>query len=101
MSVVDEIAPSARARVPAHVVYQTFVNETVILNLKTGQYHGLNPTGGRMLNLLAERRTIDDAARELAAEYKRPVDELERDLVAFCGDLAARGLIEMTRDDAC
>ena len=37
---------------PSHVVYRTFVTETVALNIETGQYHGLNATAGRMLEVL-------------------------------------------------
>jgi hypothetical protein len=85
----------SHARVPAHVVYRTFAVETVVLNLETGQYHGLNRTGGRMLDLLSQDRSISDAATRLADEYGRPPEEIERDLSAFCTELADRGLIEL------
>jgi len=39
-------------RLPEHVVHRSFVAETVVLNLQTGRYHGLNPVGGRMLDAL-------------------------------------------------
>jgi hypothetical protein len=48
----EETRLASRPRVPEHVVYRTFVNETVVLNLETGAYHGLNPVGGRMLAAL-------------------------------------------------
>ena len=35
---------------PQHVVYRSFPSETVVLNLQTGSYHGLNATAGRMLD---------------------------------------------------
>ena len=41
-------------RIPKHVVFRSFGSETVLLNLSTGQYHGLRGTGGRMLEVLAE-----------------------------------------------
>ncbi len=82
-------------RIPDHVVHRRFPAETVLLNLETGQYHGLNPTGGRMLEVLAEVGTIDEAARRLAAEYEQPEDELRTDLRTFCAGLADRGLIEI------
>ena len=41
----------AHASVPQHVVYRRFAAETVVLNLETGTYHGLNATGARMLEL--------------------------------------------------
>src|SRR4051794_41962271 len=44
----------SKATVPEHVVFRTFEAETLLLNLESGQYHGLNATGGRMLGLLKE-----------------------------------------------
>ena len=32
------------ARIPQHVVFRGFATETVVLNLETGKYHGLNPS---------------------------------------------------------
>jgi hypothetical protein len=81
-------------RLPQHVVYRTFVKETVVLNLQTGKYHGLNPTGGRMLQLLEKSPTVRDAAAQLADEYEQPIPEMERDLTSFCENLLERGLIE-------
>ena len=91
MSPELEIPPTTRARVPDHVVYRTFATETVILNLETGKYHGLNPSGGRMLDLLSQDRTVGEAAKE----YGNPVAEIKTDLTSFCSDLVARGLIEL------
>ncbi|HLX20726.1 MAG TPA: PqqD family protein [Gaiellaceae bacterium] len=85
------------ARIPEHVVYRTFVYETVVLNLQTGKYHGLNRTGGRMLELLEREPTVRDAAAKIAAEFGRPVTEVETDLCEFSSDLASRGLIVLTR----
>jgi hypothetical protein len=93
-------AAGSRAHVPDHVVYRSFAHETVILNLQTGRYHGVNATGGRMLDLLTSRRTVGSAATELAEEYGRPHDEVERDVLEFCADLVRRGLIELRLDDA-
>ena len=84
------------ARVPEHVVYRSFEAETVLLNLRTGQYHGLNPTGGRMLELLEETDgSIGKAVEKLAAEYGKTVEEIAEDMIAFCAALAERGLIEV------
>jgi len=89
---------SARARVPDHVVYRTFVRETVVLNLQTGRYQGLNVTGGRILDLLAADETVGGAAQRLADEYQRPLADVERDVGAFLTDLLDRGLIEVSAD---
>ncbi len=87
---------SARPTVPDHVVYREFVNETVVLNLETGTYHGLNPTGGKMLESLGAAATVQEAAAVLAAHYERPQPEIEDDLCEFCLDLNDRGLVELS-----
>jgi hypothetical protein len=80
-------------RVPDHVVYRTFAKETVALNLQSGTYHGLNPTAGRMLEVLGRSETVGAAADTLAAEFGRPRDEIRADLHEFCRQLLDRGLI--------
>ena len=75
------LTPSARVRVPEHVVFRSFAAETVVLNLDTGLYHGLNRTAGLLLERL-------DVGRSVA-------EEVERDCVELCRELHERGLIEL------
>jgi hypothetical protein len=83
-----------RFRVPDHVVRRAFVAETVVLNLRTGSYHGLNPVGGRMLELIEKtgdpRAAVDAVLEEWSVDRMR----VERDAIALCADLLERGLIE-------
>lgn len=88
----------ARPSVPDHVVYREFVQETVILNLDTGTYHGLNPSGGKMLQTLGSAASVRDAAATLAAHYGRPAAEIEDDLYEFCLGLLDRGLLTLKHD---
>ena len=100
MSIVEQSAGHeallrAAVNVPQHVVYRSFAQETVVLNLQTGTYHGLNQTAGRMLEVLEEKPTVALAARSLADEFRRPLQEIEADLASFCEQLTARGLLEI------
>ena len=90
----------SKAQLPSHVVYRAFVTETVVLNLQSGRYHGLNPTGARMLDVMTTAGSVREAAKTLAEEYQRTVAEIEEDLVEFCADLVDRGLIELSRSAA-
>jgi hypothetical protein len=87
------------ARLPQHVVHRSFVSETVVLNLRTGKYHGLNPTAGRMLEALEAVPTIGDAVPGLAEEYGLEREQIRRDLLALTRGLLERGLI-VTADDS-
>lgn len=87
---------STHVRVPEHVVHRGFGTETVALNLATGKYHGLNPTAGRMLEVLRDTPAIDDAAAIVAQDFAVPVNRVKQEMREFCGELAARGLVELS-----
>ena len=85
---------AANVKVPQHVVYRSFPTETVVLNLQTGKYHGLNATAGRMLDALEKADCVRNAAAELASIYEQPQDVIENDLCTLCTSLLERGLLE-------
>jgi len=85
-------------QVPNHVVFREFVSETVVLNLKTGQYHGLNPVAGRILEVLNGEGRLKPAIAALAEEFRQPVDRIEQDVTRLCDELLARELLEVVED---
>jgi hypothetical protein len=89
----DKILDS-KLRLPQHVVHRSFVSETVVLNLKTGKYHGLNPMAGQMLDALEQSDSVRDAVVSVAAAYHQDPAVVEADLVAFCEELLERNLVE-------
>jgi len=99
------LTPTTRAealattvRIPDHVVFRAFPAEMVVLNLNTGQYHGLNPTGGRMLEVLQQVGTVGGAVEQLEGEFDVDREQLEADLLVFCRLLAQRDLVELSPD---
>jgi Coenzyme PQQ synthesis protein D (PqqD) len=95
----DQKLLEVRARLPQHVVHRSFVSETVVLNLRTGRYHGLNATAGTMLEALESASTVADAVPVLAGEYGVEQDQVQSDLLALTRGLLERGLIEMVDAD--
>ena len=83
-----------KVKVPQSVVFRSFPTETVVLNLQTGKYHGLNPTAGRMLRALTESDSVREAAVAVAAEYDCAAETIEEDICDLCQNLLDRGLIE-------
>jgi molybdenum-dependent DNA-binding transcriptional regulator ModE len=84
----------AKVRVPQSVVFRSFPTETVVLNLQTGKYHGLNPTAGKMLQALTEAGSVREAAAAVAAEYDAAAETIEGDICDLCRNLLDRGLVE-------
>jgi len=84
----------AKVKVPQSVVFRSFPSETVMLNLTTGTYHGLNPTAGRMLEAMSESASVREAVATVATEYDCPAETIEADVCELCQTLLDRGLIE-------
>ncbi len=87
--------PTACIRVPQHVVFRSFPSETVVLNLQTGKYHGLNPTAGQMLERLVQSSSLRAAAAGIARQYGRSQATIEVDLCSLCQALLERDLVEV------
>jgi hypothetical protein len=90
-----EAVPTPGVRLPEHVVYRSFEAETVLLNLRTGEYYGLNPSGARMFELLCETGSTEAAACEAADEFGQPITVIAEDMDQLCADLVTRNLIEV------
>jgi hypothetical protein len=89
---------TSRVSVPRHVVYRRLPSETIVFNLQTGKYHGLNASAGSMLEALTQSASVHEAASSVATEYSQPQERIERDMRELCDGLLARGLIELDGD---
>ncbi len=90
----------ARIRVPQYVVHRSFPSETVVLNLHTGKYHGLNATAGHMLEALEKAPSVREAAAAVAGNYGQSPAAVEKDMCELCEQLLDRDLVEIDGDPA-
>lgn len=82
-------------RVSPQVISQELSGETVILDLESECYFGLDAVGTRIWQLIregADLRTIHDT---LLDEYEVDAAQLQRDLQALVEDARQRGLITL------
>ena len=80
-------------RAPEHVLYQEVEGESVLLDLETETYFGVNGVGTRIWQLLMQGRKLPDAVAQIASEYAVDVAMVRRDADLFVGDLIAAGLL--------
>jgi hypothetical protein len=71
------------------------VDETVILNLKSGVYHGLNQVGTSVWKLIQQPRNFGEILDALLTEYEVSVEECDRHLRQLLEDMASQDLIEV------
>jgi hypothetical protein len=79
------------------VEYRTLANGegTVLLNLETAAYHGLNEIGSWMWNKL-DGLTFAELLKSLMDELQEAPPNLEREVADFLKELDARDLITCT-----
>ncbi len=68
--------------------------ESVLLNLKSESYFGLDQVGTRMWTLLTTSDSIQVAYEKLLDEYDVDAEELKRDLADLIENLLSQELIE-------
>ena len=74
-------------------IFRELDGEVVILNLDTGIYFGLNPTGTRIWNLIAQHGSLQKVLETMTEEYEVPPASLENDILQLVGQLAEKGLV--------
>lgn len=87
---------ASRVRLKPEVLFQDLQGEAVLLDLQSGTYFGLNPLGTRIWQLFAEHETLSALAAALTDEYDVAPERCAADLLELIGDLAQRGLIDLT-----
>jgi hypothetical protein len=85
----------ARASVAPDVLVSELAGESVLLNLKSECYFGLDPVGTRMWTALINAESIQAAFDDLLAHYDVPADQLRSDLVELIQKLTDQGLLEI------
>src|SRR5262245_66156507 len=88
-----------RATVPANVLIRFFGQESVLLNLETERYFGLDAVGTRMWQVVTAAPSVDAALVQLLEEYDAPGERLRADLAKLLDHLVENGLIAMQPAD--
>lgn len=84
----------ARLKIPEQVVTRLVGDETVLLNLESGTYFGLDPVGSRFLELLQTEGALAAVFPQMLEEFDVTETQLEADLVRLADEMLASGLLE-------
>ena len=88
-----------RASMLPHVLVRVLDKESVLLNLNTERYYGLDETGTRMWQLLTSAPSIEAAYQELQNEYDVESALLRLHLTELLGRLVENGLLQIQPAD--
>jgi hypothetical protein len=84
---------SDKVSIPPHVIARELGSETVILDLSSGSYFGLDTVGARMWCLLESGQSISQMCDAMFEIYDVQREMLERDALALVQDLAQKNLV--------
>ena len=87
-------ALESRLRICDHVHSRRFDNELVLLDLKGGNYYGIDEIGARAWDAFAKGQSLSEIVEPLMVEWAVSREVLEHDLQAFASELLAKGLVE-------
>jgi hypothetical protein len=76
-------------------LFQEVSGETVILDLASETYFGLDPVGTRIWQLMEEKGALRPVFDTLLDEYEVEKERLARDFASLCARLEEAGLISL------
>lgn len=89
------ITLDATVTVTPEVVFKELRGESVLLDLGSGIYFGLDETSTRLWQLLASDGSLRRAFDGMLAEFDVEPDRLQRELIDFVAELRRRRLLSV------
>jgi hypothetical protein len=84
---------NSRLSVPPQVMSRPVGDETVLLDLASGMYFGLDGVGKRIWDFVSDGKSLAETADAIVAEYEVGEEQARNDVVDFAQRLVERGLL--------
>lgn len=79
----------------AEIVAAEMDGETVMINIDTGKYYGIDPIGSKIWGYLAAPKTLAELVDALVAEYDVDRDHCKADVTEFLTYMSGEGLVKL------
>lgn len=83
----------SKPTVPPQVMSRLVGDETVLLDLASGMYFGVDGVAKRIWESISEGHSLGEAAAVIASEYDVDAARAEADVIEFVSKLIERGLL--------
>jgi hypothetical protein len=84
---------TSRVRINDEVLFQELQGESVLLNLKTGVYLGLDQVGTRVWQLMGQNEVLSAVKTAILQEYDVTEERCSQDLLELIGKMQEQGLV--------
>ena len=82
-----------RLSIPPQVMSRLVDDETVLLDLASGMYFGLDGVGKRIWESVSEGGSLGETAIIISSEYEVDEEQAFADVIKFTSELVERGLL--------
>ena len=82
-----------RLTVPPQVMSRLVGDETVLLDLASGIYFGLDGVGQKIWEAVTEGRSLGEAATAIVNDYEVDESQAQSDVIKVASELVTRGLL--------
>ena len=90
---MSNLDPDKKLKIPPQVMSRLVGDETVILDLASGVYFGLDGVGKRIWESISDGKSLAEATSIIVDEYDVDESQAEVDVMQFVSDLVERGLL--------
>ena len=87
------MTPETQLSIPPQVMSRLVDDETVLLDLESGMYFGLDGVGKRIWESVADGKSLGDIAVIITDEYEVDEEQALKDVIEFASNLVERGLL--------
>lgn len=87
-----------KVAIPDYVLVQNLNDESVLLNMNTETYFGLDDVASQMWEVLKTSDSTESALEKLITIYDAPKDTLSQDLLEFINKLSEHELLEIVEN---
>ena len=85
--------PDTRLSIPTQVMSRLVGEETVLLDLQSGMYFGLDGVGKRVWESIGAGLTLGETSEVIMSEFEVDEATAQSDVFEFVSDLVERGLL--------
>ena len=90
---MTELTPDSKLAIPPHVVSRAIDDESVLLNLESGLYFGVDQIGQMIWRLVGEGLALSEIIDAIVTEYLVETDQAKNDVFEFAKALIEKGLL--------
>ena len=90
----SEVNLDTQLSIPTQVMSRLVDNETVLLDLSSGIYFGLDGVGNRIWESVSKGLNLEETAAVITSEFEVDNAQAQSDVIEFAKNLVERGLLE-------